>query len=293
MSGTHASSLPLPALAGGGAARRALRLRLPLDVRLMDASAVAIAALLVLGVLGAAAWALLRTPALALRELKVEGDLQRTAPAAVQATAQQAVRGNFLGADLAAARQAFEDLPWVRHAVVRRVWPATLVVRIEEHQPVALWLRLEDGDAVTANNTPERLVNRQGEVFEANLGEVGAELLPLLTGPEGRSAEMLAMFRRLQTVFGDGGMVVQSLHLSGRSSWRVETDGGATVELGRGSDDEVVERTRRFTSTVGEAWRQHFGGAALESADLRHGNGYALRLAGVQTTAAVAPQKQR
>jgi cell division protein FtsQ len=291
MSGSPHSTLALPGMFRGGAALRALRL--PLDVRLMNASALLIAALLVLGLLAAAAWALLRTPTLGFRELKVEGELQRTPLSAVQAAAQQAVRGNFLAADLGAARQAFEDLPWVRHAVVRRVWPATLVVRLDEHQPVALWLRLEDGDAVTANNTPERLVNRQGEVFEANLGEVGAELLPLLTGPEGRSGEMLAMFRRLQAVFGDGGMVVQSLHLSGRGSWRVETDGGATVELGRGSEDEVVERTRRFASTVAVARRQNFGGAALESADLRHGNGYALRLAGVQTTAAATPQKQR
>lgn len=256
---------------------------LPLDVRLMNASAWVLGALLVGGLLAALAAAALRTPVLAFRELRVEGVLQRTPAAALDQAARAAVQRNFLGADLVATQRAVEDLPWVRKAVVRRVWPGTLVVRVEEHQPVALWLRLEDGEVTTANNNPERLVNHLGEVFEANLGEVGAEALPQLVGPDARSAEMLRMLQRLQPVLADAGLVVTTLHLSGRGSWRAETDGGATIELGRGSDDEVIERTRRFAATVQGTRLRFFGGAALESADLRHGNGYALRLAGVET----------
>ncbi len=269
---------------------------LPLDVRLMNLSAAVIALLLLGLLLAAAAWAVQRAPALAIRQVQLQGDLLRTTPAAVRTQVLGAVAGNFFAADLGAAQRAFKELPWVRRAVVRRVWPHTLVVVIEEHEPVALWQRLEDGEASTANNTPERLVNRQGEVFEANLGDVAAEQLPTLTGPEGRAAEMLALFGRLQPVFGDAGMVVQSLHLSGRGSWRADLDSGATVELGRGSADEVIARTRNFAQTLKAARTQYFAGAALESADLRHGNGYALRLAGVATGGAAsgsAAHKQR
>lgn len=279
-----------PDFAAGGAMAR---VRLPLDVKLMNGSAWVVGVLVVAGLLAAMAWASMRTPMLAFRELRIEGALQRTSAAALEEAARAGVQRNFFGADLVAAQRAIEDLPWVRKAVVRRVWPGTLVVRAEEHEPVALWLRLEDGETTTANNNPERLVNSVGEVFEANVGEVGAEQLPQLVGPDARSAEMLALLQRLQPVFGDAGMVVTTLHLSGRGSWRVETDGGATIELGRGSADEVLERTRRFASTVQGARSRFFGGAALESADLRHGNGYALRLAGVETRPAAAQQKQR
>jgi cell division protein FtsQ len=51
------------------------------------------------------------------------------------------------------------------------------------------------------------------------------------------------------------------------------------MELGRGSDDEVVARTERFVRTFAAAnarWR-----APLLHADLRHPSGYALRLRGV------------
>ena len=33
---------------------------------------------------------------------------------------------------------------------------------------------------------------------------------------------------------------IDTLKLSGRGSWRVELDTGAEVELGRGSDDEII-----------------------------------------------------
>ena len=58
-------------------------------------------------------------------------------------------------------------------------------------RPAALWA----GDA-----NLERLVNNQGEVFEANLGDVEDESLPTLKGPEGSAAQMLALLRRLAPV---------------------------------------------------------------------------------------------
>jgi cell division septal protein FtsQ len=72
----------------------------------------------------------------------------------------------------------------VRHAVVQRVWPGKLAVRLEEHQPAALWLGTDGND---------RLVISLGEVFEATIGDVEDDALPRLRGPEGSAAAMLAM----------------------------------------------------------------------------------------------------
>ena len=68
-----------------------------------------------------------------------------------------------------AAARAFESVPWVRHAVVRRVWPNRLAVTLEEHRAAALW----QGLGTTTGS--ESLVNGHGEVFEANLGDVEDE----------------------------------------------------------------------------------------------------------------------
>jgi cell division protein FtsQ len=171
--------------------------------------------------------------------------------------------GNLLGIDLQQARSAFESVPWVRRAVVRRVWPDRLAVRLEEHRAVALW----EGESAV-----ERLVNSHGEVFEANIGEIEDEGLPVLAGPAGSSQRMLAMRERLRGV----------LEPLGRDIVRLDND--AEIELGRGSDPEVVARAERFVRTVPQVAR-HYGGPFVR-ADLRHPDGYAVRIRGMTTATA-------
>ena len=64
------------------------------------------------------------------------------------------------------------------------------------------------------------------------------------------------------------------------------------LELGRGTEQEVAG-TRRFVQTITQVTAQHSRRAdAVVSADLRHGDGYAVRLRGV-TTAAETPAKAK
>jgi cell division protein FtsQ len=242
---------------------------LPADIRLMNATA-ALVGVLALGVLalGAASW-VARQPAFALRQIRLEGETARHNAASVRAHVMPRLAGNFFTLNLQAAREAFEAVPWVRHAVVRKVWPNRLVVQLEEHRPVAVW-KGEEGD--------DRLVNSHGEVFEANLGDVDEAQLPDFAGPLAEAPLILAMYRRLQPAFEPLGREPVSLSLSGRGSWRVELDDGVAVELGRGTENEVLERTARFVRTMTQV-----GGAShrpIEYADLRHADGYAVRFKG-------------
>lgn len=259
---------PTPALAPAG---------LPGDVRLMNAAASALFVLAAAGALAAAWLWVMRTPLVPVRGIQLEGDLTRNSVPTIRANATPRLAGNFFSVDLQAARDAFEAVPWVRNAVVRRVWPDRLAVRLEEHKPAALW---------AGDDTADRLVNTHGEVFVANVGDVEDDNLPILAGPEGQAAAMLALHRRLVPVLEPLGLAVQRLQLSGRGSWRVELDNGATLELGRGGDDEVIARTERFVRTLPQVV-QRFN-APLEYADLRHPGGYAVRLRGVGTTPAAA-----
>jgi len=243
---------------------------LPVDIRAMNAVAALVFALAGAVLLAAGASWIARRPVFAFDEIDLAGDLQRNSVTTVRANALPHLRGNFFTMDLAQARAAFEQVPWVRRAVVRRVWPDRLVVTLEEHQPVALWAGEENSD---------KMVNTHGEVFEANVGDVEDDSLPEFSGPEGSSAQVLAMYQRLLPVFRQLDAEVTGVALSGRGSWRVELDTGAAVELGRGTEDEVGERTQRFVRTVPQVL--HRFGAPLESADLRHAEGYAVKLKGL------------
>lgn len=246
--------------------------------RVLRWAAVAAAGALALALLAAAVVAATRAPVFTLNRIELHGDLQRHTPEALRAHAMPRLAGNFFSLDLRQAQAVFEALPWVRHAEVRRIWPDAIAVRLEEHVAVALW---EGSDEAGSAAGLERLVNAYGELFDANPGEVEDETLPVFSSGGADAAQALALHGRLQPVFAGLGLTVARLERSSRGAWRAVLEGGARVELGRGSADELAARTERLARTL-PAVLARFD-APLEVADLRHADGYALRLAGVGT----------
>lgn len=245
---------------------------LPLDVRAMHAASTVIYTLAALTLVAAGLLWLTRAPWFAYRSVQLDGDLARNNVSTIRANAMPHLSGNFFSLDLQRARQAFESVPWVRQAVVRRVWPDRLAVHLEEHRAVALW-HADDAEA--------QLVNSFGETFEANLGDVEDQDLPTFEGPPGQAAPMWTMYQQLQPRLAPHRIDIHRLELSGRGSWRVETEDGVQIELGRGGVDEVLARVDQFARTLDQVTR-HFGRPLLH-ADLRHADGYAVRLQGVTT----------
>lgn len=253
----------------------------PFDVKLMNVTATLVYALFALVLLAAGAWWVLRQPFFPLAGIKVDGEVTHNNAVTLRANVAPQLAGNFFTVDLARARAAFEAVPWVRKAVVRREFPNKLRATLTEHVPVAHW-----GDEAQS-----RLINGFGEVFEANVAEVD-DSLPRLDGPTEQAGQVLGMYRVLQPLFAPYELSIDALALSGRGSWRAVLDTGAVIELGRGQSEEVAARTQRFLVTVAPVARQYGRTvASVEGADLRHNEGYALRLRGV-TTVVTDPKKK-
>jgi cell division protein FtsQ len=255
---------------------------LPADIRLMNVTAAVLAAIGGLAVGFVLLTWVVHQPVFAVRSIRIDGDLAHNSVLTIRANAAPRLTGNFFTLDLGAARRAFESVPWVRHAVVKRVWPNRLAVQLEEHRPVALWADPSGADSNAGDAAADKLVNSHGEVFEANLGDVEDDALPTLRGPEGSAPHLLEMLGRLQPVFAGLDARIDALELSGRGSWRAELDSGAQVELGRGEDDAVIERTKVFAATLTQVTQRYH--RPLQHADLRHNEGYAVRLKGISTT---------
>ena len=221
--------------------------------------------------------ALARLPQFAIKGIVVEGDVARNSVANIRLGAMSRLSGNFFTMDLRSAKEAFEQVPWVRKAVVRREWPGKLRVTFQEHEVAAFW-----GD--------EALLNIQGEVFEANPGDVEGDRLPILEGPDGTGPQVLALYRKLNALFVPLRVGVTHLTLTERGSWRAELDSGAPIELGRGDEEQVLARTEQFIRTVTQVTARFK--RPVEYADLRHVDGYVIKLKGVSTLQpASAPRK--
>lgn len=257
-------------------------LPLPLDIRLMNTTAVLLVMAFVLLVLGGGAWWLLRHPVFAIQAITVQGEVTRNNAVTLRANVMPQLNGNFFTIDLKRTREVFEAVPWVRGAVVHRDFPNRLRTVLVEHQPMALW-----GDEGS-----NKMVNQQSRVFEANVEDVDVEHLPRLKGPDAQSQVVVQMYRDLLPIFEAMEMGIEQLELTPRGSWRVLTEGGALLELGRGTEAEITAQLRLFFKTLSQVTARYGRTpTSLAGADLRHKDGYALRLRGVTTLEAVAPKK--
>lgn len=223
--------------------------------------AAAAAALLVAAVVWGA-----RLPLFPLREVVVTHELREVRRGEVERSLSGRLRGNFFSINLEVLRQSLEQLPWVRHAEVRRQWPSRIEVAIEEHVPVAYW-----------GQGTGQLVNAQGEVFAAVMSTPPALPLPLLVGPTGVVPEILGYYQQAEELLRPLGRVPRSLHVSPRLAVQLRLDDGMLIELGRQQAKAPVrQRLERFVEyypSVLTAARQR-----PSVVDMRYPNGFALRV---------------
>lgn len=202
-------------------------------------------------------------PLFPLREVTVLSPPAQVTTAQIEFAARSAIRGNFFLVDLENVRAAFEKLPWVRRAEVRRRWPDGLELRLEEHQAVAYWTNDDGEDA--------HLVNVFGEVFVA----ASNANMPAFSGPQGTAPYLLARYQQFNRALAPIDKRVVGLRLSAREAWQLELDDGMVIVLGREQDKLPVEqRLERFV----RAWPRTIEQVGVQVAvvDLRYQGGFAL-----------------
>ena len=102
---------------------------------------------------------------------------------------------SLIGFDAEAARERIGTLPWVEVAAVRKVYPHTLEVRVEEREPFALWQQ----------GTELSVIERSGAVIAPFSGGKQA-LLPLIigTGAPAQGARLPGQDRDVSRARGAG-----------------------------------------------------------------------------------------
>lgn len=265
------------------------------EARLINALANSLMVLVALALLATCIAWLVRMPVFDIVRIEIEPGPEtpfvHVSPEGIHSAIAGRLEGNFFTLDLESARQVFESAAWVRSAGVRRVWPNTLRVTIEEQQPLALW-------------NEDQMINTWGEVFTANRAALEDEAsLPQLRGPEGTESLMVQRYAELGRWFENLGITVRSLSLSERYALQASLSNGMTLEIGRDPGAEAPdpqagipgalpfgERIERFVKFWPLA-QQRLQGRTITHADLRYPNGFALTLA--EMPESVQPKKKR
>jgi cell division protein FtsQ len=214
---------------------------------------------LILGAcVGALHW-LLAPERFPVGRVEIKGNLKHTTSGEIEKALPRAP-GNFFAVDLAGLRASLERLPWVRRVDVRRVWPATLEIALEEHVALARWGTGEE---------MSRLVNTHGETFSARTKEP----LPAFVAPGGTAPEVTRRYRRFTEILSPLNTSVERVVLTQRHAWQVRLGNGLLVMLGR-DGDLAEERLRRFVAAYPSVAKKR----QPEYVDLRYPNGFALRV---------------
>jgi cell division protein FtsQ len=165
----------------------------------------------------------------------------------------------ILAVDSGLIKERLESLPWVRSATVVRQFPDTLLARLEEHQPLAIWL----------HEGRRRLIGQDGEIIPVSA--VGRDRrLPVLSGA-GAPARARDLFRMIETEPTLAPRLTQATLIGGRR-WNVWLDHRIEVRLPESEAEEAwhfLAARQRETGLLGRA---------IEAVDLRQSGWLVLRL---------------
>jgi cell division protein FtsQ len=253
---------------------------------------------------------LILAPWFAIQTLHLRGDSQFHNSLTIRANVLQQLTGNYFTLSLRRVQSAFEALPWIRSAVVQRVFPNQLVVQLTAHKPAARWISspapaiastlgstpalsgaskspaAEDDDGDNDNeiriaNGLERLVNQQGELFDASGDAFALNELPILSGPDQRASELLTTYKALEALLAAQDLKILRLVIDPLQGWHAKLDGQASLVLGSGTGTEILAKAQRWLAHWPEL-KRHYE-RPLQSVDLRYQQGFSVRLAGVTT----------
>lgn len=194
---------------------------------------------------------------LPILHVKVEGEFNHIDKQQLVEAVKPFTRGSFLSIDVDKISEAGESLAWIRQVQVRRVWPDSLHLIVEEQIPVARWKQ-------------QAYVNRHGEVFPASK-RAFPEKMAALQGPEQSQALLTKRYLEMTQQLKALDMTISALAMNDRRAWSMTLNTGLKVVLGRANSAQRFERFLRV-------YPQHLAHvqSQMYAVDMRYPNGLAV-----------------
>lgn len=168
---------------------------------------------------------------MALRDVSVDSELVYQDGADVKQVMDSYLGQSILMMDVGKIKETVEQLPWIQTASIEKKWPASLVVMVTEHEPVAFW-----NERLVLNSEGKPLERPQANMTLANL-----------KGPDENAEEVMSHFLQFNQIFQEFGLRVSKVEMQARGSWDVELESGLVVYLG---EKNVLKRSRRVVTVL-------------------------------------------
>jgi cell division protein FtsQ len=176
--------------------------------------------------------------------------------------------------DVASARERIETLPWVAKATLRKVYPATLRIEIDERKPFVLW---QHDQAVSVVDENGQVIGVAGDSHYGDLIRVVGQ------GAEKRAKEALALADTAPAIRAR----LKAAVLVGERRWDFMLDNGVTIMLPQENAELALDRVANYDTS------NHLLSRDIVSVDLRLGDRMFVRLSPEAMQARIAELKER
>lgn len=168
------------------------------------------------------------------------------------------IEGGFFSLNVAKLKKAFMNQPWLEDVSIRREWPDTLALSIEEKHPEARW-------------GAKGLISTQGEIFYPSSDSIPKDL-PLIDAPDSEEKEILTDFHKLNDDAQRLTLHITNLEVSDRDMYQMTLSNGVVVMIGR---DDVLQRFHHFVDLYSKIIGDKSD--SVVGVDLRYPNGLAIK----------------
>ncbi len=201
-------------------------------------------------------------------QLKLTGNFNHIKPKQIEGIVNKHSLGNFFSIKLSDIKDRIEELAWVQNADVRREWPNTLLIDIEEQQPIMRW-------------QDDLWVNGRGQIIDLP-GQLDMQDQITLSGNKQHSHLMLEQTTIWQQMLVSSGLMLSELALSESRAYVVTLRYESTTDefnllLGR---DQVKQRFERFLMLYEHHYKH--SGQRLKRVDARYPDGLAIEAIDVE-----------
>ena len=193
-----------------------------------------------------------------IKHVRIGAELNYVAHEDISQALSTVVKTGYFSMDTTEIVNELTAMEWVKKAHIRRVWPDTILLIVEEQRPAAIW-----------NKTA--LLNVDGEIFKPMFDRSTIQL-PSLSGTDSLSPAVLSEQKKINQSIENLGLSVKKLSLAEHGSWSAELSNGIKIKAGYGLAEKKISKSLALLSSINDSLLEH-----LDSVDLRYPNGVAVR----------------
>jgi len=217
---------------------------------------------------------------LPVNDVRVNGELHFMDKNEIESLVKENISGGYFTVNLTTIRELLMQKPWVKNVSLRRKWPASVTIFIEEQVPVAYWNK-------------NAFLSEKGDVFKP--ADIDKRLnLPGLNGPQGLHHEVWQFMNILYRETALLNYEVVRLTLDERRAWQLiiveqneATGNQINVRLGRFDTEKRLQRFVRILPALNAEYGFAVDGLAINKIkiiDMRYPNGFAVEMEDKQLT---------